>query len=87
MMNRFDYLFWAFKKSLRSGAKADTCPACGGTYHKIVKRKYYVTALQECQNCLLRFRTPQDDRSSRKKIADVFSNNNLKYIGDANLAI
>lgn len=61
MTNRFGYLLWAFRKTLLAGAEANTCPACGASDAKLVRRKYAVTALRECRNCSLRFRTPKDD--------------------------
>jgi len=61
MTSRFDYLFWAFKRSLHGGPAVNACPACGSTDSEIVRRKYGVTALRECRMCFLRFRTPKDD--------------------------
>ena len=61
MTSRFEYLLWAFRKSLLGGAEANTCPACGVSNAILVRRKYAVTALRECRKCSLRYRTPKDD--------------------------
>ncbi|MGA1983645.1 MAG: class I SAM-dependent methyltransferase [Acidobacteriaceae bacterium] len=61
MTSRLEYFLWAFKRSLRGGPAANSCPACGSSESRIVRRKYGVTALRECENCALRFRTPKDD--------------------------
>ncbi len=66
-MSKFDYLLWAFRKSLHDGAEAATCPACGNSASRLVRRKWGVTALRECPACLLRFRTPKDDPTSVEK--------------------
>jgi 2-polyprenyl-3-methyl-5-hydroxy-6-metoxy-1,4-benzoquinol methylase len=61
MTSRTEYLLWAFKRTLRVGRIANACPACEATDNFIVRRKYVVTALRECRNCSLRYRTPKDD--------------------------
>jgi 2-polyprenyl-3-methyl-5-hydroxy-6-metoxy-1,4-benzoquinol methylase len=61
MASRFEYLLWAFKKSLLGGTDAHSCPACGASNALLVRRKYGVTALRQCRQCSLRFRTPKDD--------------------------
>jgi hypothetical protein len=61
MAGRSGYLLWALKRSLRGGADANSCPACGGRDAQVVKRKFVVTALRECRGCALRIRTPKDD--------------------------
>ncbi len=61
MASRLGYFLWAFQRSLLGGAGANACPACEGLDHQVVHRKYGVTALRECRNCSLRFRTPKDD--------------------------
>ena len=55
------YFLWAFKRTLGAGRTANACPACEATNNFIVRRKYVVTALRECRNCSLRYRTPKDD--------------------------
>jgi 2-polyprenyl-3-methyl-5-hydroxy-6-metoxy-1,4-benzoquinol methylase len=37
------------------------CPSCGNTDTILVRRKYFVTSLRECNNCGLRFRCPKGD--------------------------
>jgi 2-polyprenyl-3-methyl-5-hydroxy-6-metoxy-1,4-benzoquinol methylase len=61
MASRSEYFLWAFKQSLR--LERNTCPACESVRHRIVRRKFAVTALRECRNCFLRFRTPKDEPS------------------------
>ncbi len=71
MASRFGYLVWAFRKSLLGGADAIACPACGASDAILVRRKYGVTALRQCRNCNLRYRTPKDDpRSAESFYAD-----------------
>jgi len=60
MIRRIHYLIWATMQSLRFGAVKTTCPACGESNSRIVRRKYGVTALRECGHCSIRFRTPRD---------------------------
>jgi 2-polyprenyl-3-methyl-5-hydroxy-6-metoxy-1,4-benzoquinol methylase len=43
------------------------CPACGFPISRLVRRKWLVTSLRECDACLLRFRTPKDDPISVEK--------------------
>lgn len=62
-MNRVRYLLWALSKCLHAST---SCPACGSP-SALVRRKYVVTALRECPDCLLRFRTPKDDPISANK--------------------
>ena len=38
-----------------------SCPSCGCLTSKVVDRKYLVTQLRRCADCLLLFRTPTDD--------------------------
>jgi len=61
MTSRFGYLLWAFRKTMLGGAEGNTCPACGASDAKLVRRKYGVTALRQCWQCSLRYRTPKDD--------------------------
>lgn len=43
--------------------KSRHCPACTSFNTSLVRRKYFVTSLWECQSCGLRFRVPKDDAS------------------------
>jgi len=61
MTNRFGYLLWALRKTLLGGTGENSCPSCGASNDRLVRRKYVVTALRECRECGLRFRTPKDD--------------------------
>lgn len=46
---------------------ANACPACGERNSRVVRRKYVVTALRECANCSLRFRTPKDEPAATER--------------------
>lgn len=59
--SRSEYLLWAFRQSLRGGIAVHACPACGRVDPRLIQRKFAVTALRECRNCSLRFRTPKDE--------------------------
>lgn len=67
MTSRLGYFTWAFGRSLSGAARQNTCPACGETKSRVVKRKFLVTALRECTNCSLRFRTPKDDPAETER--------------------
>ena len=56
-LGKLDYLWWAFA---RFATVDHVCPGCGMASARSVKRKYFVTALYECENCHLRFRVPKD---------------------------
>lgn len=63
LMTRLSYL----ASSAVRGVAADiTCPFDGLTHTRLVKRKYLVTALYECQECGLRFRVPKDTVQDNK---------------------
>jgi len=49
-----------------------TCPNCGGRQTDIVSRKYVVTALLRCRDCLLQFRAPTDSESTSWKFYNKF---------------
>ena len=65
-MSRFSYFSWAVQRCLRR-APDKTCPGCGSSDGRIVKRKYIVTSLRECSICRLRYRLPKDDPESTQK--------------------
>lgn len=67
MSPRIRYLLWAFRRNLRPVNGAEQCPSCGGSRTRLLRRKYMVTALRECPNCSLRFRTPKDDPQSTEQ--------------------
>jgi ribosomal protein L37AE/L43A len=56
---RLQYLVWAATKSASS--QEHQCPACTSVRTALVRRKYLVTSLWECQSCGLRFRSPKDN--------------------------
>ena len=62
-LRKFRYFLWA----LTQGHGTDrSCPSCTSLLVGVVRRKFLVTALLECQNCGLRFRIPKDtDTRSR----------------------
>ena len=44
-MSKFDYLLWAFRKSLRGGSAAALCPACGEAKTTLIRRKWLVNEI------------------------------------------
>lgn len=62
---RFEYLSWAAIKSLTDRDRR--CPACQSSGTHLVRRKYLVTSLWECDGCGLRFRTPKDDAADARE--------------------
>jgi 2-polyprenyl-3-methyl-5-hydroxy-6-metoxy-1,4-benzoquinol methylase len=59
---KVEYFLWAVN---RARIQRDTaCPACKAIHTRLLKRKYIVTSLLECQGCGLRFRTPKDDHEA-----------------------
>lgn len=61
-MQRLNYLYWA----LTHLNSSTSCPACGSP-SRLVRRKYFVTSLRECNLCALRFRVPKDDQVAAQK--------------------
>lgn len=59
-MTKINYLSWAVRRAL---TKSSTCPYCGSADRALIERKFIVTALVECADCGLRYRTPVDDPS------------------------
>ena len=55
---RLQYLKWAATTALLD--KDRSCPACNSSDICLVRRKYLVTSLCECEFCGLRFRMPRD---------------------------
>lgn len=55
-MSKFSYLARAFRKTLKGGQPR--CPSCGSETSELVARKYLVTSLRRCRECLLLFRVP-----------------------------
>jgi 2-polyprenyl-3-methyl-5-hydroxy-6-metoxy-1,4-benzoquinol methylase len=52
------YILWCGSRSLHGDT---TCPGCGNSGCRPLKRKRLVTWLFECPECGLRFRVPKDD--------------------------
>src|SRR5437773_11168276 len=59
--NRAAYILWAASRAFRQNT---VCPFCKNEYTYLVKRKALVTALYECPDCGLRFRTPKEDENA-----------------------
>jgi SAM-dependent methyltransferase len=53
---KLKYLLWAAQHWF--GAER-TCPSCGATATRLIKRKYAVTGLHRCDHCGLMFRVPK----------------------------
>jgi 2-polyprenyl-3-methyl-5-hydroxy-6-metoxy-1,4-benzoquinol methylase len=64
MKSRLEYLLWALSRSVQSDK---SCPACKTADTRLIRRKYLATALRECPQCGLRFRTPKDDKKSAEE--------------------
>ena len=95
MSQRVNYLIWASQRAHWADTHgARVCPACGCTTTRLVRRKYGVTALRECPDCRLRFRTPKDDQEGTEefyadeiyKAFDMPSNDELQTILDKRFA-
>jgi 2-polyprenyl-3-methyl-5-hydroxy-6-metoxy-1,4-benzoquinol methylase len=54
------YLLWAAKAGRTGGDRS--CPACAGAA-TLLRRKFFVVGLAECDSCGLRFRIPKDEAS------------------------
>ena len=64
MKSRLEYFLWALPRSV---GPDKSCPACKAANTRLLRRKYLVTALRECPECGLRFRTPKDDTKSAEE--------------------
>jgi hypothetical protein len=60
--DRLQYLLWAGARACLAPDKK--CPGCGSPRTALVRRKYLVTSLWECEACALRFRVPKDQLDS-----------------------
>lgn len=58
LYQRLAYLGDSAWRTIRQTDKS--CPACGASQTRFVKRKHLVTELRECPSCYLRFRCPKD---------------------------
>jgi len=63
--NKLNYLKISTLKFLIN--QGFNCPNCGNSKNKIIKRKYFVTTLRECQKCFLLFRAPTTTTEENKK--------------------
>jgi len=69
---RLEYLRDSALQAVRRADKS--CPSCGTTETRLVKRKHLVTELRECSSCYLRFRWPKEHPdSSRHFYQDQYS--------------
>jgi 2-polyprenyl-3-methyl-5-hydroxy-6-metoxy-1,4-benzoquinol methylase len=57
LVTKVEYLAWCAANVFVADR---SCPACAATA-RLVRRKYLVSALFECEACRLRFRVPKDD--------------------------
>ena len=53
---KFKYLLICLKKFLTK--KGLDCPSCKSNENLIVDKKYFITSLKRCENCMLLYRTP-----------------------------
>jgi 2-polyprenyl-3-methyl-5-hydroxy-6-metoxy-1,4-benzoquinol methylase len=53
---KFKYLLICLKKFLTK--KGLDCPSCNSNKNLIVDKKYFITSLKRCENCMLLYRTP-----------------------------
>jgi hypothetical protein len=58
------YALWAARQA---PIAERSCPSCGSTETKILRRKFVVTALAECARCSLRFRLPKQDPEAAQR--------------------
>ena len=65
LTNKFNYLKISTLKFFKN--EGFSCPNCGSLRNKIIKRKYLVTTLRECQKCFLLFRAPTTTTKENKK--------------------
>jgi len=61
---RLRYFVWAATRSVLD--RDSRCPACNSSDTRLLRRKYLVTSLRECDSCGLRFRMPKDEVSDAK---------------------
>ena len=61
---RLVYLRRSLKAQFSSGRFL--CPNCGSDSSRVVDRKFIVTQLRRCADCLLMFRTPTDDPAANR---------------------
>ena len=64
LIQKAQYLKWAGTKAL--GAADQVCPGCQSPATVLVRRKYLVTSLWECNACGLNFRMPKDDPAASR---------------------
>jgi len=63
-ISKINYFFTCLKKNiLKQGLK---CPSCNSTKSSIVDKKYLVTSLRRCKDCLLLYRTPGSTSEENK---------------------
>lgn len=53
---KFKYLLTCLKKFLTK--KSLNCPSCKSNKNLIVDKKYFITSLKRCENCMLLYRSP-----------------------------
>ena len=53
---KFKYLLICLKKFLTK--KGLDCPSCNSNENFIIDKKYFITSLKRCENCMLLYRTP-----------------------------
>ena len=58
---RLHYFTWAATRLLWDRDRQ--CPACNSSEVRLIRKKYFVTSLCECESCGLRFRRPKDHAS------------------------
>lgn len=51
------YFLWAL---LHMAGRDLSCPSCGSTHTRLIRRKALITSLWECNTCGLRFRVPKE---------------------------
>jgi len=61
-----------FARGLSRVAVLPVCPNCGSRASENVDRKFLVTALRRCADCLLQFRVPTDDEAFNDRFYNRF---------------
>lgn len=63
--SRVTYFLWSARHALDGSRQL--CPACSGARSMVVDRKWWVTALRECAQCFLLFRTPTTSTAENRE--------------------
>lgn len=62
---RIQYFLWSARHALHRSRHL--CPGCSGATSTVVDRKWGVTALRECDQCFLLFRTPTTSTAENRR--------------------